>query len=90
MSLTPAFTHALQVEVATLQAQFPDLADGLPRAHALVSSGAVFDEESGHEAMVRANDEQHWYHVNGHCHCKASEFRSEPCKYRLISACTRK
>ena len=80
---TSSFPEALTSEVATLQAQFPDLADALSRAHALVAAGAVFPEESGREAMVRSSDGQRFYHVNGTCDCPASTHRHAPCKHRL-------
>lgn len=75
--------ETLHRETTILQAQHPALADGLSRACALLEDGRLFVEESGREAMVLSSDGQSWYHVNGTCPCKASAYRSEPCKHRL-------
>jgi hypothetical protein len=80
---TSTFSDILSDEVTRLKAQFPDLAEGLSRACALVRSGAVFVEESGRDAMVRSSDGATCYYVNGHCPCPASQYHTEPCKHRL-------
>jgi hypothetical protein len=80
---TITFEDALRIEVATLQAQHPVLADGLSRAHALLKDGAVFPEDDGKTAMVKSSKEERYYHTNGTCTCPASEYREEPCKHRL-------
>ena len=46
--MTPSpFTDTLAVEVATLQAQHPILADALSRAQALLADGRLFPEDDG-------------------------------------------
>jgi hypothetical protein len=80
---TSSFADVLHREVTILQAQFPALADSLSRAHAILTEGRLFLEESGREGMVLASDGSTWYHVNGSCACKASAYRQEPCKHRL-------
>jgi hypothetical protein len=80
---TLTFPALLQEEVAVLQAQHPDLADGLARAHALLTEGRLFVEDSGKEAMVFGSDGTSFYHVNGFCTCPASRYQQEPCKHRL-------
>jgi hypothetical protein len=78
------FTHALQVETAMLQAQHPILAAVIGRAHALLVDGKVFPEDDGRSAVVQSStDPTLFYHVNGHCTCKAQEFHDAPCKHRL-------
>jgi hypothetical protein len=78
------FQDALRVEVATLQAAHPILAEQLARAHALICDGKVWSEDDGKTAMVQSStDPALWYSVNGHCQCKAHEFRPEPCKHRM-------
>lgn len=77
------FTETLHREVAILQAQHPTLADGLSRAGALLAEGRLFPEEDGRTAMVLSSDGVTAYYVNGHCPCKASAYRQEPCKHRL-------
>jgi hypothetical protein len=67
----------------TYPEQTPTLADALRRAHAILAEGRLFVEESGRDGMVLASDGTSYYHVNGHCRCKASEYRHEPCKHRL-------
>ena len=81
--VTSSFSEVPHREVGILQARFPDLADSLSRACAILAEGRLFVEESGREAMVLASDGQQWYHVNGVCACKASAYRQEPCKHRL-------
>ncbi len=49
---TLTFLHALQVEVATLQAQHPILADAIDRAHALLLDGTVCPLEDGKSTVV--------------------------------------
>jgi len=80
---TSRFTEYLDLEVATLQATFPDLAEALGRGRAILTDGLLFPEDDGRTAMVRSSDGDRWYFVNGHCDCKASAYRSEPCKHRL-------
>jgi hypothetical protein len=78
------FTHALQVETAMLQAAHPILAEQLARAHALIADGLVWPEDDGKSFMVQSStDPATWYSCNGHCQCKASEYRPEPCKHRM-------
>jgi hypothetical protein len=78
------FRHALDIEVATLQAQHPILADALGRAHALLLDGKVFPCEDGLSAEVGSStDPAVSYLVNGSCPCAASQFHAEPCKHRL-------
>ncbi len=81
--VTSPFTDTLAVEVATLQAQHPILADALSRAHTLLTDGRLFPEDDGRRAMVRSSDGATWYAVNGQCPCKASAYHEEPCKHRL-------
>jgi hypothetical protein len=80
---TITFDEALRLETVTLQAQHPVLADALGRAASLVLDGKVFPEENGTTAMVQSSDGHTWYYVNGHCPCKASTYREEPCYHRL-------
>jgi hypothetical protein len=78
-----SFSEVLHRETTMLQARFPELAESLSRAHAILAEGRLFVEESGREAMVLASDGATYYHVNGSCACKASAYRQEPCKHRL-------
>jgi hypothetical protein len=80
---TSTFLDILSIEVTTLQAQHPILADALGRAQAIVTDGRLFPEDDGRRAMVRSSDGATWYAVNGQCPCKASQHREEPCKHRL-------
>jgi hypothetical protein len=77
------FVDALHRDVAILQAKFPELADALSRAQAIIAEDRLFVEDDGKQAMVVASDGVPYDHVNGHCHGKASEYRKEPCKHRL-------
>jgi len=77
------FTAMLTEEVAILQAQHPDLADGLSRASALLTEGRLFVEDDGKQAMVLGSDGHAFYHVNGTCTCPASQFQPGACKHRL-------
>jgi hypothetical protein len=77
------FLTMLARETTILRATFPDLADALSRAHAILAEGRLFVEESGRHAMAQSSDFQRWYHVNGACQCPASTYRQEPCKHRL-------
>ena len=81
--MDPLFADTLYREVGLLQVRFPELADALSRAYAIVAAGNVFPEESGREAMVLASDGVSFYHVNGSCTCKASTYRADVCKHRL-------
>ena len=55
--MTPSpFTNTLAIEVATLQAQHPILADALGRAQAIVTDGRLFPEDDGRRAMVQSSD----------------------------------
>jgi hypothetical protein len=83
MTTSLTFAHALEVETATLQAQFPDLADALSRAHALLVEGRLFPEDDGRTATVLSQDGTASYHVNGSCSCPASQFHNAVCKHRL-------
>jgi hypothetical protein len=80
--VTSPFTDTLAVEVATLQAQHPILADALSRAHTLLTDGRLFPEDDGRRAMVRSSDGATWYAVNGQCPCKASAYRKEQRQHR--------
>jgi hypothetical protein len=81
---TLTFLHALQVEVATLQAQHPILADAIDRAHALLLDGKVCPLEDGKSAVVGSStDPPLSYTVNGSCPCAASQFNDTLCKHRL-------
>ena len=80
---TSTFLDILSIEVTTLQAQHPILADALGRAQAIVTDGRLFPEDDGRRAMVQSSDGATWYAVNGQCPCKASQHREEPCKHRL-------
>ena len=81
---TLTFRHALDIEVATLQAAHPILADAIGRAHALLVDGLVFPLEDGLSAEVGSStDPAVSYLVNGSCPCAASQFHTEPCKHRL-------
>ena len=78
------FTTALQVEVATLQAQHPILAGALDKAFALVVAGGVFPLDDGHTAHVRSQSDPTMSHlVNGTCDCKATQYHAAPCAHRL-------
>ena len=79
----PPLCRYLVPGVGLLQVRFPELADALSRAYAIVAAGNVFPEESGREAMVLASDGVSFYHVNGSCTCKASTYRADVCKHRL-------
>lgn len=81
MNLT--FQQALSDEVTTLQAQFPDLAERLGRAHNLLREQRLFPEEDGHSATVASKDGSTTYLVNGTCQCPASQHRQEACYHRL-------
>ena len=81
--MNATFIHALQEEVTTLQAQFPDLSERLARAQTLITDGRLFMEDSGMEAMVTSKDGTQYYAVNGQCVCKASQHREEACYHRL-------
>ncbi len=80
---TSLFCTALASEVTLLQESFPELADALGRAKAIITDGLLFPEDDGRTAMVRSRDGDRWYVVNGHCDCKASAYRTDPCKHRL-------
>jgi len=78
-----AFVEALRIEVATLQAKHPVLADAIGRANALLLDGRLFAEDDGETATVIGSDGE-IYTVNGSCHCKAAEYHPEnPCKHRI-------
>jgi hypothetical protein len=82
--LPRTFAQALHVEVATLQAKHPAIADAIGRAHALLLEGRLFPEDDGRTAMVRASEGQGWYRVNGTCTCAAAAYHTEvPCKHRF-------
>ena len=85
MMTTLSFADALDAEVTALQALFPDLAEGLSRAQALVATGGVFPEESGREALVRSQSDPPRHHtVNGTCDCTATQYHPhQPCAHRL-------
>ena len=73
----------LHREVTILQAKFPELADALSRAHAILQDGRLFPEDDSRSAMVQSSDRQQWYAVNGHCTCKAAQYYEKPCCHRL-------
>ena len=83
--LSPAFADALRVEVATLQAKHPVLADAIGRANALLHEGRFFPEEDGQTAVVTASKGSGTYVVtSAHCVCPDATHRPEsPCKHRL-------
>ena len=81
---TSTFTDALQVEVATLQAQHPILAGALDKAYALLVDGGVFPLPDGHTAHVRSQSDPTVSHlVNGTCDCKGAQYHAAPCAHRL-------
>lgn len=84
MTPTLAFTHALQADVARLQAQHPILAGALDKAFALVAGGHVFPLEDGRSAHVRSQSDPTRVHlVNGTCDCTATKYHAAPCAHRL-------
>ena len=81
---TATFTDALQVEVATLQAQHPILAGALDRAYTLLAAGGLFPLDDGRTAHVQSQSNPTVSHlVNGTCDCKATQYHAAPCAHRL-------
>jgi len=77
------FFQVLAVEVATLQARHPVLADAIGRANAILLDGRLFPEDDGVSATVWGSNAE-TYTVNGSCTCKAAEYTpDQPCKHRI-------
>jgi len=82
---TPLFTEALAEITATLQAQFPDLADALSRANAIIANDGVVPEPDGRSAKVRSQSNPSSFHlVNGACDCASALYRpGTVCGHRM-------
>jgi hypothetical protein len=78
--LTPrTFTEELALTVATMQAERPDKAEAIGRAHAAIIEGHVRDNHDGTGRVLSRTGET-WYTVNAHCECTASDFH-KPCRH---------
>jgi hypothetical protein len=82
------FAHALKIELAALQAEYPKFADRLSQANAILTAGRLFVEDSGAEGMVTSADTMDEttgtpavYHVNGSCSCPAGQHQKH-CKHK--------
>jgi hypothetical protein len=84
--LPPAYAEALRIEVATLQAKHPVLADMLSRANAVLQTGRLYPGPDNQDALVRSVDsegQEHIYHTNGTCDCPHGlHHPEEVCKHR--------
>jgi hypothetical protein len=75
----PTFIQTLRQEVALLQAQYPDRADEVSRACALIAMGYVVDQGDGN-GQVLSSDGKRYYTVNGQCECSAAH-HGRHCKH---------
>ena len=73
MAPTYTFADMLRIIVATKQAEQPDKADAIGRAHAAIQDGHVVDLGAGH-GKVLAKDGTTWHQVNGSCDCTAASY----------------
>jgi hypothetical protein len=73
------FLETLRREVALLQVQYPDRADEVSRACALITMGAVVDQGDGN-GKVLSSDGKRYYSVNGQCECSAAQ-HGKHCKH---------
>lgn len=87
---TEAFLEALTVEVGTLQAKHPRLADAISRGNAVLLEGHVHPLDDGWHAEVGSSDDTTGYLVTVHadetssCTCPAGMQKATmPCKHRI-------
>jgi hypothetical protein len=75
----PTFLQTLRHEVGLLQAQYPDRADEVSRACALITMGYVVDQGDGN-GKVLSSDGTRYYAVNGQCECRGAQY-GRHCKH---------
>jgi hypothetical protein len=76
---TLTFTDVLRIEVAALQAEYPERLGAIARAHAAIIEGHVVPLDDG-SGKVLSDDKHTWYVTNGTCSCAAGDFQ-KPCKH---------
>jgi hypothetical protein len=77
---TLTFTDVLRIEVAAMQAKYPERVGEIGRAHALIVSGYVKDLGEGAGAVLSSNTHT-WYTVTqAACTCEAGS-HGTPCKH---------
>jgi hypothetical protein len=76
---TLTFTDVLRIEVAALQAEYPERLGAIARAHAAIIEGHVVPLDDG-SGKVLSDDQHTWYVTNGTCSCAAGNFQ-KPCKH---------
>lgn len=73
------FTDVLRIEVAALQAAYPERLGDIARAHAAIIEGHVIDTHDGNGKVLSRNGNT-WYTTNGVCTCQAAAF-GQPCRH---------